>query len=103
MLQRVRDEAHRFAINFHRSKRSGVMLESLLDEIPLLGEVRRRALLDRFGSVSAIKKATATEIAAVPGIAFGADDYIRISYATNLANIEKGLARMDRFVRTLAK
>jgi excinuclease ABC subunit C len=68
MLQRVRDEAHRFAINFHRSKRSGVMLESLLDEIPLLGEVRRRALLDRFGSVSAIKKATATEIAAVPGI-----------------------------------
>ena len=68
MLQRVRDEAHRFAINFHRSKRSGVMLESLLDEIPLLGEVRRRALLDRFGSVSAIKKATAQEIAAVPGI-----------------------------------
>ena len=68
MLQRVRDEAHRFAINFHRSKRSGVMLESLLDEIPLLGEVRRRALLDRFGSVSAIKKATAVEIAAVPGI-----------------------------------
>lgn len=68
MLQRVRDEAHRFAINFHRSKRSGVMLESLLDEIPLLGEVRRRALLDRFGSVGAIKKASAQEIAAVPGI-----------------------------------
>eukprot|EP01037_Dinobryon_pediforme_P005368 gene5369-5420_t len=68
MLQRVRDEAHRFAINFHRSKRSAVMLESLLDEIPLLGEVRRKALLDRFGSVSAIKKATLEEIAAVPGI-----------------------------------
>ena len=43
------------------------------------------------------------KVAAVPGIAFGADDYIRISYATNLANIEKGLARMDRFVRTLTK
>lgn len=41
------------------------------------------------------------KVAAVPGIAFGADDYIRISYATNLANIEKGLARMDRFVRSL--
>ncbi len=68
LLQRVRDEAHRFAINFHRSKRSAVMLESLLDEIPLLGEVRRRALLARFGSVGAIKKASLDEIAAVPGI-----------------------------------
>ena len=68
MLQRVRDEAHRFAINFHRSRRSAVMLESLLDEIPLLGEVRRKALLSHFGSVSAIKKATQDEIAAIPGI-----------------------------------
>ena len=68
LLQRVRDEAHRFAINFHRSKRSAVMLESLLDEIPLLGEVRRRALLDRFGSVAAIRKANVTEVAAIPGI-----------------------------------
>ena len=41
------------------------------------------------------------KVAAVPGIAFGADDYLRISYATSLANIEKGLARMDRFVRSL--
>jgi excinuclease ABC subunit C len=68
LLQRVRDEAHRFAITFHRSKRSAVMLESLLDEIPLLGEVRRKALLDRFGSVAAIRKAATTDIAAVPGI-----------------------------------
>jgi aspartate aminotransferase len=43
------------------------------------------------------------KVAAVPGIAFGADDYIRLSYATGLANIEKGLARMDRFVRSLQK
>ncbi len=43
------------------------------------------------------------KVAAVPGIAFGADDYIRLSYATSLANIEKGLDRMDRFVRTLVK
>ena len=68
LMQRVRDEAHRFAITFHRSKRSAVMLESLLDEIPLLGEVRRKALLDRFGSVGAIRKASLVEIAAVPGI-----------------------------------
>jgi excinuclease ABC subunit C len=68
LLQRVRDEAHRFAINFHRSKRSAMMLESLLDEIPLLGEVRRKALLSKFGSVSAIRKASLEELAAVPGI-----------------------------------
>lgn len=68
LLQRVRDEAHRFAITFHRSKRSAVMLESLLDEVPLLGEVRRKALLDRFGSVGAIRKATLAQIAEVPGI-----------------------------------
>ena len=68
LLQRIRDEAHRFAINFHRSKRSKVMLESLLDEIPQLGESRRSALLDRFGSVSAIRKATLAELETTPGI-----------------------------------
>lgn len=68
LLQRIRDEAHRFAITFHRSKRSKVMLESLLDEIPQLGEVRRRALLERFGSVSAIRKATLDELTTTPGI-----------------------------------
>ena len=68
LVQRIRDEAHRFAITFHRSKRSKLMLESLLDEIPNLGEVRRQALLDHFGSVAALKKASLDEIAAVPGI-----------------------------------
>jgi excinuclease ABC subunit C len=68
LLQRIRDEAHRFAITFHRSKRSKVMLESLLDEIPQLGEVRRTALLDRFGSVTAIRKATLAELETTPGI-----------------------------------
>jgi excinuclease ABC subunit C len=68
LLQRIRDEAHRFAITFHRSKRSKVMLESLLDEIPQLGEVRRKALLDRFGSVSAMRKATLEELTTTPGI-----------------------------------
>ncbi len=68
LLQRVRDEAHRFAITFHRSRRSKVMLESLLDEIPQLGETRRTALLKAFGSVSAIRKATPEEIGSVPGV-----------------------------------
>jgi excinuclease ABC subunit C len=68
LLQRVRDEAHRFAITFHRSKRSKVMLESLLDEIPQLGESRRTALLERFGSVTAIRKATLAELETTPGI-----------------------------------
>jgi excinuclease ABC subunit C len=68
LLQRIRDEAHRFAITFHRSKRSKVMLESLLDEIPQLGESRRSALLERFGSVSAIRKATLAELETTPGI-----------------------------------
>ncbi|MEN9542500.1 MAG: hypothetical protein RL239_153 [Actinomycetota bacterium] len=68
LVQRIRDEAHRFAITFHRSKRSRLMVESLLDEIPTLGEVRRQALLDHFGSVAALKKASLEEIAQLPGI-----------------------------------
>ncbi|MBP7898283.1 MAG: excinuclease ABC subunit UvrC [Candidatus Planktophila sp.] len=68
LLQRIRDEAHRFAITFHRSRRSKVMLESVLDEIEQLGHIRRAALLDRFGSVGAIRKASIAEIAATPGI-----------------------------------
>ena len=68
LLQKLRDEAHRFAINFHRSKRSKVMLESLLDEVPGLGEIRRKSLLTHFGSVSALKAATIDELAVVPGI-----------------------------------
>jgi excinuclease ABC subunit C len=68
LLQRARDEAHRFAITFHRSRRSKIMLESLLDEIEDLGPTRRAALLDRYGSVSAIKSASPEDIALTPGI-----------------------------------
>jgi excinuclease ABC subunit C len=68
LLQRIRDEAHRFAITFHRSRRSKVMLESILDEIPQLGSARRASLLERFGSVAAIRKASIEDIAATPGI-----------------------------------
>jgi len=68
LLQRVRDEAHRFAITYHRSKRSRLMVESLLDEIEGLGEVRRKSLLERFGSVTAMKKLEKEEIAMIPGV-----------------------------------
>ena len=68
LLQRVRDEAHRFAITFHRSKRSKRMTASALDGIPGLGASRRTALVTHFGSVANLKTATVEEIAEVPGI-----------------------------------
>ena len=85
LFQRIRDEAHRFAITFHRSKRSKMMLESLLDEIPGLGEVRRKALLEVFGSVTAIRKADLPQLAAVPGIGEKMAEII----VTTLSNTEK--------------
>ncbi len=68
LLQRVRDEAHRFAIAFHRQKRSKSMIESALEGVPGLGETRRKALLRHFGSVKRLRAAGAEEIATVPGI-----------------------------------
>ena len=68
LLQRIRDEAHRFAITHHRSRRSKTMVESLLDDVPGLGEVRRKTLLKHFGSLKKLREATAEEIAMVPGI-----------------------------------
>ncbi|MFC7528863.1 excinuclease ABC subunit UvrC [Actinoplanes sp. GCM10030250] len=68
LLQRVRDEAHRFAITFHRQRRSKRMTESALDSVAGLGEVRRKALLRHFGSLKRLAAATPDEIAEVPGI-----------------------------------
>jgi len=68
LLQRVRDEAHRFAITHHRSRRSKSMVESLLDDVPGLGEVRRRTLVKHFGSLKKLRAAEVDEIAQVPGI-----------------------------------
>ena len=68
LLQRVRDEAHRFAITYHRSKRSKRMTASALDSIRGLGEHRRKALVTHFGSVARLKEASVEEITAVPGI-----------------------------------
>jgi excinuclease ABC subunit C len=68
LLQRVRDEAHRFAITYHRKKRSAALTVSELDAIPGLGPARRAKLLRHFGSVRRISGATVTEIAELPGI-----------------------------------
>jgi excinuclease ABC subunit C len=68
LLARLRDEAHRFAITFHRNLRRTRNLTSVLEEIPGVGEGRRRALLRHFGSLRRVKEATAEEIGAVPGL-----------------------------------
>ena len=68
LLQRVRDEAHRFAITFHRQRRSKAMTSSVLDDIPGLGDVRRKALLTHFGSVKRLKEASVEQIREVPGV-----------------------------------
>ena len=68
LLQRVRDEAHRFALDFHRERRGKAMTRSLLDELPGVGPVRKRALLEHFGSPDRLVTASREELEAVPGI-----------------------------------
>src|SRR5438067_12795598 len=68
LLQRVRDEAHRFAIAHHRSRRDRAMTSSLLDELPGIGPVRKRALIAHFGSPDAVLSASREELQAVPGL-----------------------------------
>jgi excinuclease ABC subunit C len=68
LLQRVRDEAHRFAITYHRQKRGQRMTVSELDQVPGLGQTRKAALLKHFGSVRKLREATVDEISGVPGV-----------------------------------
>jgi excinuclease ABC subunit C len=68
LVQRIRDEAHRFALTFHRQRRSKASFGSRLDEVPGVGPKRRKALIRRFGSVRGIKEASVAELAAVDGI-----------------------------------
>jgi excinuclease ABC subunit C len=67
-LQRLRDEAHRFAIGTHRTRRAADMTRSALDEVPGIGAGRKRALLNHFGSARAVSGATLEDIKSVPGI-----------------------------------
>ncbi|HYZ38063.1 MAG TPA: excinuclease ABC subunit UvrC [Pseudonocardiaceae bacterium] len=68
LLQRVRDEAHRFAIAYHRQKRSARMTKSALDDVAGLGQTRRTALLKHFGSLRRIRQASVAELTEVPGV-----------------------------------
>ena len=68
LLQRIRDEAHRFAITHHRTRRDKEMTQSLLDELPGIGPARKRALLQRFGSPEGVAEATREQLEAVPGV-----------------------------------
>jgi excinuclease ABC subunit C len=77
LVQRLRDEAHRFAITYHRQLRGRAVTRSALDEVPGVGPARKRALLRVFGSSKALRRASADEIAAVPGISRGLAERIR--------------------------
>jgi excinuclease ABC subunit C len=68
MVQRLRDEAHRFAITYHRKLRAKQSIKSALDDVAGVGPARKRALLRVFGSTKQMKAATVDEIASVPGI-----------------------------------
>ena len=68
MLTRLRDEAHRFAITYHRSLRERAIRESALDEVPGIGAAKKLKLLKRFGSVRGIARASAAEVAACAGV-----------------------------------
>jgi len=68
LLQRIRDEAHRFAVTYHRKLRDRSRLRSVLTDVPGVGEKRKKALLTHFGSLERVKQASVEELAAVPGI-----------------------------------
>jgi len=90
LLQRVRDEAHRFAITHHRSRRSKTMVESVLDDVPGLGEVRRKTLLKHFGSLKKLREASVEEIATVPGIGARTATAIKDAVAVSGTNGKTG-------------
>lgn len=79
LVQRIRDEAHRFAITAHRARRSKQGMASALDSIPGVGPARRKSLLKHFGSVDKIKEATSAELTAVPGISQALAETIKAS------------------------
>jgi excinuclease ABC subunit C len=68
LLQRIRDEAHRFAITHHRTRRDRAMTASVLDDLPGVGPARKRALIDHFGSADAVVAATSDQLQSVPGL-----------------------------------
>jgi len=91
LLQRVRDEAHRFAITYHRQRRSKSMVESTLDTVPGLGETRRRALLRHFGSLKRLRAAEVADVMAVPGIGRRTAEAVIAAVAAPAASVNPGV------------
>ena len=77
LMQRIRDEAHRFALQYHRRLREKKTLTSTLEEIPGIGPKRRQALLKHFGSLESIRETTAEELMAVPGMTRRAAEQVK--------------------------
>ena len=77
LVQRIRDEAHRFAVTFHRQKRSKASLHSKLDDVPGVGPKRRQALMKRFGSLKAIREATVEQLQEVQGVSAAVAEQIK--------------------------
>ena len=93
LLQAIRDESHRFAITYHRALRLRTIRDSILDEIPCIGEIRKKALLKAFGSVTRLRHATPEQIAASaegigPGMAAQIADYLKKHPATGDFDIQ---------------
>jgi len=97
LLQRVRDEAHRFAITYHRELRRKERLSSPLDEVPGVGEARRKALLRHFGSLKRVQMASAEELMQVPGIAPSLAEAIHHYLASSSVSVQPStlLSAMD--------
>jgi len=98
LLQRVRDEAHRFAITFHRQRRSKRMTASALDNIAGLGETRRKALLRHFGSLKRLGQATPEEITEVPGIGRRTAEAVLAALAETVSTPKPGSPPVDKAV-----
>ncbi|MDR3349559.1 MAG: excinuclease ABC subunit UvrC [Acidaminococcales bacterium] len=90
LLRRIRDEAHRFAISYHRKLRARRNLTSILDNIPEIGAARRDALRRRFGSIRAIREASAEELAKVPGMTKKAAEAVKTYFARSEQGFKQG-------------
>ncbi len=93
LVARVRDEAHRFAITYHRKLREKRAVHSELDDIPGIGEVRKKALLRHFGSLEKMKQATVEELAGVQGMSRKAAEQIADFYKGRVQSLETGLSQ----------
>jgi excinuclease ABC subunit C len=90
LLQRIRDEAHRFAITYHRQKRSTSMTASILDDIPGLGAGRKAALLKHFGSLRKLRAASVEQIIDVPGVGRRTAEAVLAALATDKCGSDAG-------------